>query len=82
MTHQLTIEVPDDVFQPLVERAQAAGQSPEAVALNLVSEGVRPPAPGSRLLKWAGAFQSDVTDAAERHDYYIGQRLYDEMQGQ
>jgi len=29
MTHQLTLEIPDDVFQPLAQAARQAGQSLE-----------------------------------------------------
>jgi plasmid stability protein len=82
MTHALTIEVPDEVYQPLKQRAHAAGRSPEVLALEIVAQAVQPPEPGSRLLRWAGAIESDVSDAAERHDEYLGQALYDRLRGQ
>jgi len=34
------------------------------------------------FLKWIGAFESDVPDAAERHDHYLGEALYKELKGQ
>src|SRR5437763_246628 len=55
-----------------VEPSPAAAADPETP---------EPAEPGSFLRKWAGAFQSDVPDAAERHDYYLGQALYEEMTG-
>ena len=82
MSHQLTIEVADEVYQPLLQRAQAKGSSPESVAADLVAEGLHRIEPGYFLRKWAGALNSDVPDAAERHDYYIGQALYEELKGQ
>ncbi len=34
MTHSLTLEVPDDLFQPILERAREAGETPEAWTLS------------------------------------------------
>jgi predicted DNA-binding antitoxin AbrB/MazE fold protein len=33
------------------------------------------------LLRLAGTIESDVTDAADRHDQYLGQALADELHG-
>ncbi len=81
MTHPLTIEVPDDVYHPLVERANAEGQSPESVALSLVAIALKPPPRGAMLRKWKGALNSGIPDLAERHDHYIGQSLAEELKG-
>jgi hypothetical protein len=81
MSHQLTVEVADDVYQPLLEQAQAVGQSPEALASKLIASGVVRTKAGASIRKWIGAFESDVPDAAERHDYYIGQALFEELKG-
>ena len=35
----------------------------------------------NRLLRWVGAFESSVPDAAQRHDDYLGQALYEELKG-
>jgi hypothetical protein len=77
--HQLTIEVTDEVYQPLVERASQSGCSPESLALELIADGVKRPRRGETLRKWMGAVESDVPDAAERHDHYIGEALYNEL---
>ncbi len=79
MVHALTIELPEEVFRTLQTRAAQQGQSLETLAAECVANSVRPPA-SDPLLKWAGAFESDVPDAAERHDYYLGQALYEELQ--
>jgi hypothetical protein len=80
MTHQLTIEVSEEVFKPLLDKATASGRSPEAVASDLVAQGVFPQ-PGELLRRWAGAINSGIPDVAERHDEYLGQNLYDELKG-
>jgi hypothetical protein len=81
MTHALTIELPDEVYQPLVDRANAEGQSPESIALNLVAMAIKPPPRGALLRKWKGALNSGIPDLAERHDHYLGQALADELKG-
>jgi hypothetical protein len=81
MTHELTLEVPDEIYQPLLQKAQATGQTVEAVAQACLAESVGPGAPGSRLRKWAGAFDSGLPDVGTRHHDYLGQALYEELQG-
>jgi hypothetical protein len=81
MTHQITIELPDEVYQPLVQRAQATGDSVEKLAGDVLAESVQMEVPGSRLRKWAGAFSSGITDAATRHHEYLGDALAEELRG-
>ena len=81
MTHQLTLEIPDEVYQPLLQKAQATGQSVEAMARACLADFVQSVAPGSRLRAWAGAFASGLPDSATRHHDYLGQALYEELQG-
>ena len=75
------IDIADDVYQPLLERAQAVGRTPESLVSELISRSVNPPKPGELLRRWIGAIDSGVSDVAERHDEYIGQALYDELHG-
>jgi hypothetical protein len=80
MSRILKLEIPDDIYEALLKYAQEGGQSPEDTAkrwLTLAAQN----ATGDRLLRWAGAFTSEVTDVAQRHDFYIGQALHDELQG-
>jgi predicted transcriptional regulator len=81
MTHQLTINVSDDIYQPLLAQAQATGRSPEALAAELVANGLGQVSPGELLRRWAGTIDSGVSDAAQRHDEYLGQALHDELRG-
>lgn len=77
--HQLTVEIPDNVYQPLLQKAKDRGQTVELMAQECLTALVQPVAPGSRLRKWAGALASGITDVGTRHDDYIGQALYDEL---
>ncbi len=77
MTHPLTIEVPDEAYQRLVEQARATGRSPESLACDFVVQAVKPKGMSPELLRWAGAIDSGITDLADRHDDYLGQAQYD-----
>jgi hypothetical protein len=72
--HQLTLQLPDDVYAPLLDRAQRAGKSPEAVAADFVSTCVSS-SESDPLIALLGSIDSDLTDVAERHDEYIGAEL-------
>ena len=80
MTHALTIEMPEHLFQKLESRAAQRGTTLQAVAVECIAQGVGN-LPGEPLLKWAGAIDANVPDVAERHDEYLGQALYRELQG-
>jgi hypothetical protein len=80
MTHPITLEIPDDVYQPLLRLAQEKGQTVESVASACLAESVTP-VPGSRLRRWIGAGSSNVVDATLRHDDYLGQAILDVGQG-
>ena len=81
MSHQLTLELPDDVYRPLLHKAKARGQSVESMAQDCLTELVRPCGSGSRLGKWAGAIASGLPDVASRHHEYLGQAQHDELRG-
>lgn len=78
MGHAVTLELSEEVYQHLLKWAQQEGRTPEAVAAeyltNVVLRIARDP-----LLQLAGSVESEVTDASERHDEYIGQALFKEL---
>jgi hypothetical protein len=78
MSATLTLQVSDELLHQLQRKAAALGTSPEAVAVEYLSDFLSKPSP-DRLLRWAGAFASAVPDAAERHDEFLGQALADEL---
>jgi hypothetical protein len=59
MSHRLTLEVPDDVYQALLQAAAHAGQTPEQWALGLLraraTTAEQRAAALARLLRHAGA---------------------------
>ena len=79
MSHVLTLEIADEVYEPLVEKAKAIGQSVETVAGACLAESAARLTPGSRLRQLAGFWASHVPDAGVGHDEYLGQALYDEL---
>jgi len=81
MIHQVLIDVPDEVYQPLLRRAAESGRSLEAVAAECVAQVIQASKPESRTRKWAGALASGVTDASTRHDHYLGAALAEDLQG-
>ena len=80
MLHPLTIDVPEEIFSYLNKLALQQGKTPETLAQELVSTAVQE-LEEDPLLRWAGAIDSEISDVAERHDYYIGQALYRELRG-
>ena len=80
MSHPPTIDVPEEVFSYLNKLALQQGKTPETLAQELVSTAVQE-LEEDPLLRWAGAIDSEISDVAERHDYYIGQALYRELRG-
>lgn len=74
MTHTLTLELTEQVYEALMKTAKRQGQRPEAVAVQWLAT-----ASESQLddpfEQFIGAFSSSLPDWADRHDEYIGQEL-------
>ncbi len=79
MTHTLTIQIPEPVFESLQLRAKMLGKTPEFVAAECVGRSLN--LSDDPLMKWAGAIDSKLGDVAERHDHYLGQALAEELRG-
>ena len=69
--HTLTLQLPDEIFEPLMRKAQRFGSTPETIVTDWVASAVLAP-PEDPLLKLLGCIDSDIADAAQRHDDYIG----------
>jgi hypothetical protein len=80
MAATLSIEMPDELFEQLQQRALEQGKTPETVAVEYLMS-LLSSTNDDRLLRWVGAFESSVPDAAQRHDQYLGQALYEELKG-
>jgi hypothetical protein len=81
MVHRLTLDIPDEVYQPLARQARQAGRPVETVAAECLARAVSPRRPSDELLRTAGAIDADVPDLCERLDEYLGQPLNDELRG-
>lgn len=72
--HTLNLQLPDEIFDPLLRQAQRFGSTPEAVVTDWVASAVLAPLEDP-LLKLLGCIESDTSDVAERHDEYLGLAL-------
>ncbi len=78
MAHTLLLEVPEDVYESLLETAREEGQSPEILAVQWLADRVH----GNEidpLAKWIGALDTGVVGWADEHDRYIGEAIYASM---
>ena len=74
MTHSLVLEVPESIYQPIVEEAEAEGRKVKEIALEGLA--VKKPQPTADPLdEFVGAVRSDVPDWADNHDKYLGEEL-------
>ena len=78
MTHSLVLEVPENIYQPLAEEAEAKGRRIEDVALEKLANGETKQI-DDPLDEFVGAFRSDVPDWADNHDKYLGENLAREL---
>jgi hypothetical protein len=81
MGHTLTLEVPEDLYQPLAETARQTGRTPEELAAQMLSKAIREEL-DDPIEKFIGALRSQVPDWADQHDKYLRQTLMEEMQSQ
>lgn len=78
MSHTLTIEVPDTIYEPLQKTAAQNGQSPEALVTQWISIAVQR-LTEDPLEQFIGALRSQGSDWADHHDQYLGKAIADTM---
>ena len=79
-SHQLTIEVSEDVYQELTRQAQPFSDTVETVAAEWM-EGALKELNSDPLIQASGSLHADVNDLGARHDYYIVEAMAKELQG-
>lgn len=79
MSHRVTLDIPDDVYRLLAEKARQTGQPEELVAAALLVRAVAGNGPSAELRRTAGFIDADVPDLCKRLDDYLGQPLADEL---
>jgi hypothetical protein len=72
MSHSLTLQIPEELYQPLIDAAERMGQTPEEVALKWLSE-VAQQITDDPIEQFIGAIPSQVLDWTTQHDLYLGQ---------
>ncbi len=78
ITHSLLLEVPESIYQPIVEGARAEGRKVEEIALERLANG-NPKKIDDPSEKFIGSFDSKGMDWARRHDEYLGENLMREL---
>jgi hypothetical protein len=73
MSHQLTLQIPDDLYQRLTQVAGKMGQTPEQLILTYLGEAIQNQKPEDPVEQFIGALRSNVPDWIEQHDAYLGQ---------
>ncbi len=74
MPTTLTLEIPDQIYRPLLKKANKCGKTLDQVLIEWMGDVARDEL-DDPLLKLAGAFSSDIKDISSNHDFYIGQEL-------
>ncbi|MSQ95205.1 MAG: hypothetical protein EXR98_11705 [Gemmataceae bacterium] len=74
MSHQLILDVPNEVYDPLAATAKSTGATPEQLAVDWLTAMTRHAAKDP-LEKWIGTLRSNVPDWADQHDKYLGEGL-------
>ncbi len=81
MSQTLQVEISDEAYLHLSRLAQNEGKTPAELGAEIVNRNI------AHLLhdpldEFIGKFNSGVSDAAENHDFHIGEALLKEMRGQ
>ena len=83
MSQSLTIQLPDDLQQTLLNRAAQTQLTLEQIILTTLNQQfLQPTTPDltdDPLFQLAGCITSNIPGLAENHGYYLGQALYQEM---
>lgn len=71
MSHTLTLEVPEDVYELPLKTAQQTGQRPESLAVQWLTQATKEDAIDP-IEQFIGAIDSHGSDWVEQHDAYLG----------
>ena len=80
MSQQLTLEVPDEVYQSLADEASAAGKTVAEVAGDRLSQAAGAK-PGDLLRSICGIVDTGPTDGSVRADEYLGRAYLEQLEG-
>ncbi|ETX03924.1 hypothetical protein [Candidatus Entotheonella palauensis] len=78
MGQVLTLDIPNEVYEPLLKKAKQAGCTPEDIVLEWLIRSMQN-LTDDPLLQLAGTFESPLIDVSGKHDDYIGKALQEEL---
>jgi hypothetical protein len=78
MTRPLTLELPENVYNSLAEKAKQESQSPESLAVQLLTTATQTVI-DDPLEPFIGAFSSHGSDWADAHDKHLGLSVKEKM---
>lgn len=70
MSRKLTLELPDEAYDSLVQVGEDKGESPETIASRILTHSFTDP-----LLKLSGCIKEGPRDVSRNHDKYLGKEL-------
>jgi len=71
MTHQLFLNIPENIYQKLTIKAKKQGETLENIILKYLAQ-ITVETEEDPLDKFIGAFDSNNSDWLENHDDYLG----------
>ncbi len=74
MTHSVTLNLPDHLYSPLLEKANQTGKKPEELMIEYLQTMIKN-TEDDPVEEFIGAFNSEVPDWTENHDAYLGKSL-------
>jgi hypothetical protein len=74
MTHSVTLNIPDNLYYPLLERANKMGLKPEELMIEYLQT-ILKKTESDPLEEFIGALDSEIPDWTENHDLYLGKSL-------
>lgn len=80
MTHSLTLDLPEEIYQPLLKTALTKGKKVEEIAVEVLAS-VKSKKVADPFERFIGSVKSDIIDLAENHDEYIGENLAHDLNG-
>lgn len=81
MSQTLTLQIPEEMYRPLVEAAKRRGQSPEEFMLQSLMMSIQHFAEDPFEAS-IGSVQSNIPDWTEQHDRYLGENLVTDEEAQ
>ena len=81
MGRTLTLELSEEVYEPLARSAEQVGKTPEQMVVQILTESIRQ-FEDDPIEKFIGAFDSGVPDWADDHDKYIGEAILKHMRNE